>query len=188
KMEITPRLFGKKDGLVSAETYGSATGTVIKTASGELWFATKNGIAIFNPEKVKIRKDAPFVHIEKVTLNGSPVDPVQENAVLAVDEPSAVKLYFTSPQFDLRKQVFFKYRLEGYDREWRRVEPGESRNAEYRDLPPGDYRFFVTGCNSDGVWNKEAVKLSFYLKPSFWETAWPYISIVFIILLAAFLI
>ena len=167
---VTPRLFGKRDGLLSTESYGHTTNTAVKTNSGELWFATKNGIAIFNPAAIKIRKHSPFVHIEKVTVDSKPVDPIQKTGVLETESPSSVKLYFTSPQFDLRKQVFFRYKLEGYDKEWRRVEPGESRNAEYRGLPPGDYRFFVTGCNSDGVWSQKGAEFKFTIPFHFFKS------------------
>jgi len=41
--------------------------------------------------------------------------------------------------------------LEGHETAW--IEAGNSRIARYPKLPPGHYRFQVTACNEDGVWN-----------------------------------
>src|SRR5581483_2227273 len=51
---------------------------------------------------------------------------------------------------------------------------GTRRVAFYTNLPPGEYRFRVTACNNDGVWNETGASFDFYLKPHFHQTWWFY--------------
>jgi signal transduction histidine kinase len=66
--------------------------------------------------------------------------------------------------------VKFRYRLDGYDRDWH--EAGTRRQAFYTDLPPGKFSFRVIACNSDGIWNDSAAKLDFYVAPAYYQTNW----------------
>ena len=50
------------------------------------------------------------------------------------------------------ERVLFRYRLTGFDEHW--VEAGNRRVAYYTNVPPGRYRFEMTACNEDGVWNE----------------------------------
>jgi signal transduction histidine kinase len=66
--------------------------------------------------------------------------------------------------------VRFRYRLEGFEKDW--VEAGTQRAAQYSFLPPGDYRFHVIACNSDGVWNEAGKLLALTVLPHVYETWW----------------
>jgi signal transduction histidine kinase len=70
--------------------------------------------------------------------------------------------------------------LEGYDREW--TEAGSERMATYTKVPPGDYVFHVSACNSDGVWNEAGASLAFTVAPQWWQTGWSRYSLVAMIL------
>ena len=52
------------------------------------------------------------------------------------------------------------------------VQAGPRRFAQYSLLPPGDYRFRVLACNSDGVWNETGTVLRFRILPHYYETWW----------------
>jgi signal transduction histidine kinase len=74
-------------------------------------------------------------------------------------------LSLTAPQ-----KVRFKYQLEGLGGDW--VNAGTRRVAQYEYLPPGEYRFHVTACNNDGVWNEAGDMLALTVLPYFWQTGW----------------
>src|SRR5262249_3508300 len=63
-----------------------------------------------------------------------------------------------------------KYRMEGLDADW--VDAGGQRVAVYPHLPPGHYRFRVSGCNNDGFWNEAGAGLGLRVLPPFWRTWW----------------
>ena len=77
---------------------------------------------------------------------------------------------YTGLSFSAPEQVRFRYRLEPLDPDW--VEAGTRRAAFYGYLPPGDYRFHVTACNSAGVWNEIGATLALTVLPHFWQTWW----------------
>ena len=84
--------------------------------------------------------------------------------------PRDLQIDYTSPTFSIPQRVKFRYRLDGYDRDWH--DAGTRRQAFYTDLPPGKYSFRVIACNSDGVWNDNAAKLDFSVAPAYYQTNW----------------
>ena len=73
--------------------------------------------------------------------------------------PRDLQIDYTSPTFLIPQRVKFRYRLDGYDRDWH--DAGTRRQAFYTDLPPGTYSFRVIASNSDGVWNDSAATAGF---------------------------
>ena len=67
-------------------------------------------------------------------------------------------------------KVRFRFKLEGQDTGWREV--ANQRRVEYSNLPPGDYHFRVTACNSSGVWNDEGAVLDFTIAPAYYQMNW----------------
>jgi signal transduction histidine kinase len=58
------------------------------------------------------------------------------------------------------------------DQDW--VDAGRRRNAHYNNIYPGNYRFRVIACNSDGVWNTEGASLALVVSAHYWQTRWFY--------------
>jgi signal transduction histidine kinase len=54
--------------------------------------------------------------------------------------------------------------------------------VRYPKLPHGDYVFYVTACNEDGVWNQSGSSLVVTVLPPFWRTWW-FIGIVTLVAL-----
>jgi len=79
-----------------------------------------------------------------------------------------IEFHYTGLSLLAPQKVYFKYQLEGFDKEW--VNAGTRRAAYYTNLPPGPYRFRVTACNNDGVWNESGVAFEFYLEPHFYQS------------------
>jgi serine/threonine-protein kinase len=52
------------------------------------------------------------------------------------------------------------------------VDAGGLRLATYTNLDAGDYRFQVTACNDDGVWNDNSAIVAFSVIPPTWKTGW----------------
>ncbi len=161
--------FGISDGMKSIEFANEfSRHSALITREREFWFITNKGITIVNPGKIKINKFPPPVVIEEALFNDR-----------------ASLFHFTAPTFLSPGKIKFKYRLEGYDRDWVFLPPGEKRTARYTNLAPGTYTFRVSACNSDGVWNRTGAAMPFTLKPYFYETFLFKISVFLILLLLA---
>ena len=77
----------------------------------------------------------------------------------------AVEIQYTALSFQSPEKNRFRYELEGIDPDW--VDAGANRSAAYNNVPPGTYRFRVTACNNDGVWNEAGATLFLTFTPYF---------------------
>jgi len=163
--------FGTADGMKSPGASNKlSSNSVLKTGSGELWFLTDKGISIVNPEKIRINKTAPPVMIEAIVINQANIPLHQEAEAYIFKGNSDFSVQFTAPTFLSPEKVRFKYRLEGFDKDWLTLAAGKERAVFYKNLGPGTYVFRVTACNADGVWNQTGDAIAFTLKPYFHQT------------------
>ena len=167
---ITPTAYGTADGMMTRECSGGGDPAGWKGLDGKLWFPTIRGIAMIDPERIRINEQPPPVVIEQIRIDDQPIAP-SERIVLP---PGATRLdfYYTAPSFVAPEKVRFKYKLEGFDKDW--VDSGTRRIAYFTNLRPGNYRFQVIACNNDGVWNRTGASFALYLKPYFYQTYWFY--------------
>jgi ligand-binding sensor domain-containing protein/signal transduction histidine kinase len=146
----------------------------LRSADGKFWFATLKGVAMINPNKIKLNTVQPPVAIERVVIDGNRFNP-GENAQ-APPGAGDLEFVFTAMSFVAPKKVSFKYKLEGYDNNW--VDAGTSRTAHYTNIPPGNYRFRLMASNNDGLWNERGAAFELYLRPHFYQRYWFYAAIV----------
>jgi signal transduction histidine kinase len=111
---------------------------------------------------------APPVRIEGMIADGHEMGYTGRVSVPA--KTSAIHIEYTGLSFVAPRKVKFRYKLEGYDKDW--SPPVSLREVSYTNLPPGSYQFRVIASNNDGVWNKEGAKLDFYIAPAWYQTIW----------------
>jgi signal transduction histidine kinase/ligand-binding sensor domain-containing protein/DNA-binding response OmpR family regulator len=169
--------FGLPDGLRTSEFNGGNSAAACQTPDGKLWFASIRGVAGVDPAFMRRNLLAPSVLLEETIVDGRHLSSGQPRAQLATAQPISVPAGASSWEFkytalSLRapERVAFKYRLEGFDRDW--IDAGNRRTAYYTALPPGDYSFRVIASNDDGVWNDQGAVLRFTLEPRFFQTRW----------------
>jgi ligand-binding sensor domain-containing protein/signal transduction histidine kinase len=162
--------FGTADGMLTRECSGGGHPAAWKGNDGKLWFATIRGIAMIDPEHMKLNLQAPPVAIEEIKLDDQPVS-LNRKAELPPGR-SRLDFSYAGLSFIAPEKVQYKYRLTGFDRDW--VEAGTRRVASYTNLAPGNYEFQVIARNKDGVWSSSAAKFGFYLRPYFYQTYWFY--------------
>lgn len=78
----------------------------------------------------------------------------------------SLELEYTAFSMAAPAKVRFKYRLRGFDREWR--DAGARRTAFYGRLPPAGYTFEVFAANNDGIWSPAPAALRLVVEPLFW--------------------
>ena len=166
--KVTSTAYGKIDGMLDIECNGGVEPSGIKTRDGKLWFPTRNGVAVIDPESVVHDPVPPLVMIES-SLVDNVATPVNAPLRIPPGRPN-VEISYTAPNFINATQTHFKYRLESLDSDW--VDAGGRRIAYYSHLPPGEYVFHVIAANSDGVWNQEGKTLAITVLAPFYETRW----------------
>jgi len=165
---LQPRMVNQSDGLPSAEVNQLGTPNAYRTSDGHLLFATDRGVAVIQPADLKINNNLLPMHIERVVVNGADVN--LSGPLIIPPGNNDVQIHYTAISLLAAEKVRFKIRLSPLDREW--VDTGDRRDVRYAQLPPGNYTFQVTSCNSDGVWNEAGIALNFTVQPHFYQTAW----------------
>lgn len=169
--------YDANDGLKSI---GFFRGAARKLNDGKLIFGGSSGFNAFFPDNIYKNTFIPniiivdfkisdrsvysneYPDIKSQFLGGKMIElnPHQNN----------VSFEFAALNFINSAKNQFKYRLEGYDKEF--ISSGNFRFATYTNLDPGDYTFHVIGSNNDGVWNTTGTKINIYLAPPWYKTWW----------------
>ena len=162
---LKPRLYGALDG--ARPNWYSITPAAL-SPDGRVWFATGQVVQMVDPSRLPQAAPPAPTYIESVKADRKEF--AATNDLRVPPRPRDLQIDYTSPTFLIPQQVTFRYRLEGYDRDWHQA--GTRRQAFYADLPPGKYSFRVMASNSDGVWNDKPTKLDFSVTPAYYQTAW----------------
>jgi signal transduction histidine kinase/ligand-binding sensor domain-containing protein len=148
-------------------------------ADGRLWFMNNVAIQMIDPSQTYPNKVPPPVHIESVVADHK--DYALGKRVRLPPLTRDVEIDYSGLSVAVPQKVHFRYELESRDTGWQ--EAGTRRQAFYTNLPPGDYRFRVTACNNNGVWNDAGAFLEFSIVPAFYQTGWFRLTCVGVFLL-----
>lgn len=188
---LSPVVYGRSEGMRGLQASFDYCPASLRVADNRLYFSMLSGLAEVRLDHARLNYRPPDVFIERVTAdektfavyqvitataatNGvRPMELRNHDAKVELRFPPGsqqVRFEFTALSFIAPENVQFRYQLEGLDENW--VEAGSRRFASYTHLPPGRYRFKVTACNNDGIWNKLGDTLLVVFEPYFWETVW----------------
>jgi signal transduction histidine kinase len=163
--------FGTSDGLNTAGCTGGGQPRSWKARDGKLWFATVKGVAVVDPRQLPWNPLPPPVVIEAVVMDEQVHELHGTRVELRVPpQTHQLEFRFTGLSLAAPERVRFRYRLAPFDQDW--VQAGTRRTAYYTGIPSGRYRFQVTACNNDGVWNQSGVELGLVVVPPWWQTRW----------------
>ena len=157
---------------------GTAKGFMDK---GVLWLPTRDGVVSLDTQGVIKNKTPPPVVIERMQYLKRWQDVSRAQDLKLPEDARDLAFEFTALSFQDPASVVLRYRLTGYDREWRDLQLVSPRAVNYTNLPAGNYVFEVMASNNANVWNKTPAALSFSIKPYFHETG------LFYLLLSALL-
>lgn len=121
----------------------------------------------------------PPIKITKIIAMDSLISPLNKDIILPYNQ-NFLEFEFVALSFSNSQKNQFQYIMEGVDQRW--VHAGRKHNANYTNLPPGDYIFKVIGCNSDGVWNKEGTSVKITIQPPWWGTKWFRLLLIFLLI------
>ena len=163
--QMTYRFLDDGDGLNGNPDRGWQS-PAVRARDGKLWFRTSEGVALIDPRDLTKNLVLPPVHVERLVADGKEVDAKQPVRLRPLTRD--IEIHYTALSLAEPRNVRFRYKLEGFDSEWRDV--GSRRQAFYTNLSPRSYRFRVLASNNDGVWNESGAGLDFVLLPAFYQT------------------
>jgi ligand-binding sensor domain-containing protein/tRNA A-37 threonylcarbamoyl transferase component Bud32 len=169
---VSGRLFTEEDGL-KGRLCNNGHPAGWKSADGRLWFATVKGVAVIDPSRMHPDNRVPRVLVEQVVVDNRSLPTAGNSPAQLLQLAAGSKRFefkYTALSFIRSNKIVFKYKLEGYDKEW--TAAGNRREAFYNDLRPGRYKFRVIAANADGVWNMAGASYAFFLRPFVYQTWW----------------
>jgi PAS domain S-box-containing protein len=168
RRKIRPTVFDSSDGVSNVAIGFRAGSQVTRSLDGKMWFQGWGGASVIDPQHLPSNKLTPPVHIEQITADGRTYDPAQ--GLRLPPRIQHLDIDYTALSLVAPEKDRFRFRLEGYDSNWRDV--GNRRQAFYTNLPPHKYTFRVQACNNSGVWNEAGAFLDFSIAPAYYQTNW----------------
>ncbi len=165
---LTPVLYGTEDGLKTREFDFGAMPPAWKTFDGKLLFPSPNGLVVVDPSRIHPRPNPPRVIIEAAAAKEAGLN--LKNGDRIPPGKGSIEIQYTALDFAAPLSLTFKYKLEGFDRDW--LDAGKRRTAYYTNIPAGSYRFRVIAETREGIWNETGASLSFSVRAHFYQTGW----------------
>jgi hypothetical protein len=135
-------------------------------AEGNVWLGAGNGLMRVAAFKEFFIYD-PQPSITAVTAFMEPVDFLNRH-VFAHDQNYLV-FYFTGLWYTNPEAVRYRYRLEGYDLDWKVT---KDRLASYSNLPPGKYKFRFQSSEHGAFDHTPEAAYTFTIERPFWTRWW----------------
>jgi signal transduction histidine kinase/ligand-binding sensor domain-containing protein/CheY-like chemotaxis protein len=177
--------FGRSDGMQSSECNGGSSPSGWRASDGRLWFATTEGVVVVDPAAVGQDHVYPPVLVEQALIGHKAVK--VSAAYSAPPGSGDLEFQYTALSFRASDKIQFRYRLDGYDRDW--VQAGQRRTAYYTNIAPGRHCFRVQASNGAGEYGGAEASYRFTLEPHYYETVPFYFLMVLmaLVLVAALL-
>ncbi|MGH9351276.1 MAG: sensor histidine kinase, partial [Terriglobia bacterium] len=166
---LAPTIYGSSEGSEAGEVNGGVQPAGSSTRSGALWFPTIKGAIRIEPDQVRSSRQ-PKALIEQVIADGRNL-PLKPPSRIPPGQ-GKLEIHYTAPSLHAPEHIRFKYRLEGFDRQW--TDAATRRVAYYTNLPPGNYRFRVVAFDNDAPAEGSEADFPFDWQAHFYQTAWFY--------------
>jgi signal transduction histidine kinase len=152
----------------SDEIAGEGNPTAAVGPNGELWFATRRGIAVTDPQHLLTGGVPPGIVITQAHVDGVELPP----GVTAEIGPGHRQYSFEYAGLSLNNPggTRYRYMLDGFDHGW--VDAGTRRAAYYTNLPSRQYVFRVMSVNSDGLWSRDAATFRLRVLRPWYRSIW----------------
>jgi signal transduction histidine kinase/ligand-binding sensor domain-containing protein len=168
------------DGLEGIDLSGWGD-TGFKASNGEMFFGGFSGAIAFFPSHVTENPDITSTVLTDFRLSNASIqvgtEPLLTHAIGFSDglalthQQNSLSLTFSALSFSNPPGNRYRYRLEGFERDWIQAD-SRRRQAAYTTLPAGNYTFRVQGATATGTWGEPGVVLPITILPAWWETMW----------------
>ncbi|MBE6353175.1 adenylate/guanylate cyclase domain-containing protein [Treponema sp.] len=168
--DISIKFYNKSDGLDSGGP--TSTSKSIIDVYGRIWFAMIDGVAIYDPIKVKENQITPLIQIETVTVDDVVVldnrfYPQESSTITLQPGTKRVEITFTGLSFDAPERIMFTHKLTNFEDDFSAPSPG--RTLSYTNLSPGKHTLLLNAINGDGFYSKQAETVLFVQKPYIYQ-------------------
>ncbi len=174
---LTTNYYNRNDGLDSAGATSTARAIIDK--HDRLWIPLVDGIAVYDPQKVKKSSIHPLVQIESITIDSVLCKDFSDTIILKPGT-KRIDIKYTGLSFEAPERLLFSHVLTGFEKDY--SAPGPERVVSYTNLTPGKHSFLVYAINGNGLQSNNDEMMIFYQKPYIYQKPLFWIIVVTIIL------
>lgn len=152
-------IFDEADGLLTRQCTGARH--AILSRDGKILVPTLDGLVEIDPHNLHLDEQVapPVLH----TFEFNEQKKSLEKEWSLAPGNNRYNFKFTALNYVAPHKIRFKYKLEGYDKDW--SESSQVRQANYTNLPHGHYTFRVVAINPDGIQHEQEDQFSFKVRP-----------------------
>jgi signal transduction histidine kinase/ligand-binding sensor domain-containing protein len=161
------REFGVTDGLPSVEGVKRSC-SVVNDKLGRVWFSLNRGISVLQPSAFAQPAFPVTIRLDEMLVDGNFITPGGHIRVPA--SRRRLTFRYVGVNVSHPETVRYRYRLDNIDLAW--SEPTASREVDYTNIPPGQYRFEVMARDADGRWSGQETAMDFSVAPAYYQTTW----------------
>lgn len=165
-----PSVNQRRGGLAESTFYGP----LMIAHDGTLIIAGNTGLSISDVPVVSnsFKKTQPF--ITSIDYNHhayqDSIHPTFVKNIFVGAEENTLSFTLAFPVYQDPSAVNFRFRLEGYDRQWNYN--GTSRKIQYTNLPPGSYHLVYEASLDEREWIAGRTSPEIVVKAPFYKTGW----------------
>ena len=164
RQTLTTKYYNRNDGLDSDGV--TSTALAIIDSKGRLWVPLVDGIAVYDPQKVRQSDILPLVQIETITVDSVPYKNTGDTIILKPGT-KRIDIKYTGFSFDAPERLIFSHMLTGFDTDY--TLPSSERIVSYTNLTPGKHSFIVYAINGNGLQSDNQEVMFFYQKPYIYQ-------------------
>jgi PAS domain S-box-containing protein len=170
-----PEVFNTFNGLAGRETNRSAG---LLDSKGKIWVGTDKGLSCFDPGIEWLKTPAPSINL-LYTETSRGVRFSLNKPCSVVNTDNTLSFHFRGISFVNEELLTYRYKLEGFDNDWREATQAMLDKIKYTNLKPGKYRLCVSARNYSSSWSPVVYSKEIVIKSPFYMTGWFQIIIVF---------
>ena len=153
-------------------------------ATDNITVGTPTGSLTFNPAKMKKSPyQARIIFTSLHYMGEDGTEPIlhKEKVVIPANKRN-LTISFAALDFSRKYNQKYRYRLDGFTPEGQWIELGKSNYIGFNRISSGNYVLKVMGTNSHGIWSKYVAELPIEVRPTFWESIWGKMMMVFLLM------
>ena len=153
-------------------------------ATDDITVGTPTGSLTFNPAKMKKSPyQARIIFTSLHYMGEDGTEPIlhKEKVVIPANKRN-LTISFAALDFSRKYNQKYRYRLDGFTPEGQWIELGKSNYIGFNRISSGNYVLKVMGTNSHGIWSKYVAELPIEVRPTFWESIWGKMMMVFLLM------
>ena len=153
-------------------------------ATDDITVGTPTGSLTFNPAKMKKSPyQARIIFTSLHYMGEDGTEPIlhKEKVVIPANKRN-LTISFAALDISRKYNQKYRYRLDGFTPEVQWIELGKSNYIGFNRISSGNYVLKVMGTNSHGIWSKYVAELPIEVRPTFWESIWGKMMMVFLLM------